>query len=329
MSGGLTAKSFVFDREARPGAAWAARFAAGRAETERWYLGQGRAAPDPAACRAAIRDHMPELLGPYDEACGLVGEDPLAHAILSHWRPAPAGGGCTQAVWLGAEGPALVRNYDYDPAVVSPRFESTAWFGREVIGKAQRPWGGLLDGMNVDGLVASLTAGGGAALGEGFSIILVLRYLLETCASVAEGIDVLRRLPVAQSQNVTLLDASGDFATIFLGPGRAAAVSRLPVCANHQESAAEAADSLRRAAAAEAALAEADMTLERLAARFQEPPLLVREATWSTVYGAVYLPVLRQVSYRWPGHRVRQSLGNFVPGRLELELPAPASSGGP
>jgi predicted choloylglycine hydrolase len=261
---------------------------------------------------------MPELGGLYDEACGLVGDDPLAHCILSHWRPAPAGGGCTQAVWIGAEGPALVRNYDYDPAVVSPRFESTSWFGREVIGKAQRPWGGLLDGMNADGLVASLTAGGGAALGEGFSIILVLRYLLETCASVAEGTAVLRRLPIAQSQNVTLLDSAGEFATVFLGPGRAAAVSHRATCANHQESAAEAPDSLHRAAAAEAALAEAGMTLERLAARFLEPPLLVREANWSTVYGAVYQPALHRVSYRWPGHEVPQILGGFVPGRLTV-----------
>jgi predicted choloylglycine hydrolase len=29
-----------------------------------------------------------------------------------------------------------------------------------VIAKAQRPWGGCLDGMNDDGLVASLTFGG-------------------------------------------------------------------------------------------------------------------------------------------------------------------------
>jgi len=260
---------------------------------------------------------MPELLAPYDAACALVGDDPLAHCILSHWRPAPAGGGCTQAVWLGAEGPALVRNYDFDPAIVSPRFESTAWFGREVIGKAQRPWGGLLDGMNADGLVASLTAGGGSALGEGFAIILVLRYLLETCATVEQGIATLRRLPLAQSQNVTLLDRGGAFATLFLGPERTAAVSRHPVCANHQEVAAGAPDSLRRQQAAEAALREPGMTLDALVAGFQRPPLLARAAGWLTVYGAVYRPLAGEVTYCWPKQAVTQRLGAFRPLLLE------------
>lgn len=206
--------------------------------------------------------------------------------------------------------------------MVSPRFESTSWFGREVIGKAQRPWGGLLDGMNADGLVASLTAGGGAALGEGFSIILVLRYVLETCASVAEGGAVLRRLPVAQSQNVTLLHANGDFATVFLGPGRAAAVSRQPVCASHQESAAETPDSLRRATAAVAALAEGGTMLERVAARFLEPPLLVRAAAWRTVYSAIYRPAAGEVAYHWPGHCVKQRIGAFRPGQHEQDYGA-------
>jgi predicted choloylglycine hydrolase len=38
-------KRFVFSREDQPGEAWRARFIAGRAEAERWYLGEGRSLP--------------------------------------------------------------------------------------------------------------------------------------------------------------------------------------------------------------------------------------------------------------------------------------------
>ena len=75
--------------------------------------------------------------------------------------------------------------------------------GAKVITKAQRPWGGCIDGMNADGLVASLTAGGSRARGLGFSIILMLRYVLETCSHVDQAIAALSRIPVALSQNVT------------------------------------------------------------------------------------------------------------------------------
>ena len=123
----------------------------------------GGAPPTAAECAAQLQKHMPELLGPYERVCALVGEDDLARQILSQYRPPPLRHGCTQAVWLGDQGSALVRNYDYPLDVVSDHFESTRWFGREVISKGQRPWGGCLDGMNADGLVASVTFGGSPA----------------------------------------------------------------------------------------------------------------------------------------------------------------------
>ena len=113
---------------------------------------------------------MPELLPHYDQACALVGDDGLAHRILSHYRPPPVVSGCSQAVWLGSDGPALVRNYDFPLDVVSDRFEATFWFGREVIAKAQRPWGGCLDGMNKDGLVVSVAFGGSRTQGRAFRL---------------------------------------------------------------------------------------------------------------------------------------------------------------
>jgi predicted choloylglycine hydrolase len=312
-------KRFVFARENEPGEAWRARLVAGRAEAEHWYLGGATAAPSPAECRDALRTHMPELLPAYDRACALIGDDTLAHAIISHYRPAAESAACSQAVWTGPGGPALIRNYDYPLDVVTDRFEATCWFGRAVICKAQRPWGGCLDGMNQDGLAASITFGGSRARARGFSIILVLRYVLETCREVDEAVAALTRIPVALSQNVTLLDAAGTHATLYLGPDRAPAVTRELCCTNHQgrvvwpEHAANSRTVERRDALA-ALLAAPGMTLDRLIESFLAPPLYSRRQAFPTVYTAVYRPAEGRVDYIWPGRIVTQRIGGFEAG---------------
>ena len=313
-------KRFVAAREDRPDKAWLARFVAGRDEAERWYLGEGLAAPPTAAeCRAALSQHMPELVPHYDRACALVGDDDLAHRMLSHYRPPPSVCGCSQAVWLADDGPALVRNYDFALDIVSDRFEATSWAGGEVISKGQRPWGGCLDGMNEDGLVASLAFGGRRAQGLGFSVILMLRYVLETCRLVGDAIAALSRIPIAMSHNVTLLDRSGAHATLFLGPDRAPAVSRVLACTNHQETVAwpehaARARSVERQQALLAALEDPSMTLPDLVARFLDPPLYSRRISSPTVYTAVYRPSEGRVDYIWPGKSWCQRIGRFEPG---------------
>ena len=313
-------KRFVFAREEQPGEAWLARFKAGRERGR--ALVPGRAGPRriAAECRAALRDHMPELLPHYDHVCGLVGDDDVAHCILSHYRPPPVIAGCSQAVWTGSDGPVLIRNYDFPLDVVSDRFEATAWSGREVIAKAQRPWGGCLDGMNADGLVASMTFGGSPAQGRGFSIILMLRYVLETCRRVDEAVAALTRIPVAMSHNVTLLDRSGAHATLYLGPGRAPGVTAR--AALHQS---PGAGRLARARGATAGrsnaarrlrplLAEPGLTLERLIEGFLAPPLYSRRSAFPTVYTAVYRPAEGRVDYLWPGRTWSQRIGGFEAG---------------
>jgi len=317
-------KRFVFAREDRPGADWLVRFRAGRAEAEHWYRGEKRAQPpSPEECRTAIRRHMPELLGRYDEACSLLGNDTLGQCIASHWRAGPVGGGCSQAVWLGDEGPALVRNYDYPLHIVTDRFESTAWFGSEVIAKAQRPWGGCIDGMNEDGLVGSLTYVSGP-FGEGFSVLLMLRYVLETCRGVAEAAAALCRIPIAQPQNVTLLDRAGNFATVFLRPGSEPAVTRHPVSTNHQERQRPTHSVLRHRTLSEA-LDDRETTLDSLTARFLEAPLFSRRRDSMTVYTAVYRPCEDRVDYLWPGERRTQRLGAFHEGEYTHDYGARAA----
>jgi len=311
-------KHFVVAQEERPGDAWLERFNAGREDAERWYRGTDRTTPPSAAeCRSALLRHMPELLPHYDHVCALVGDDELAHCMLSHYRPAAAMMGCSQAVWLGEGGPALVRNMDFPLDAITDRFELTSWSGRRVIAKAQRPWGGCLDGMNEDGLVASLTAGGGRSQGLGFSVILMLRYVLETCSRVEEAVAALSRIPIALSQNVTLLDRSGAYATLFLGPDRAPALSRLPACTNHQEVPPEprgTGNSAARLQSVLAALDEPNVTLNELTARFLKPPLYSRRAGFTTAYTAVYRPAEGRVDYLWPGKTWRQGFDLFAPG---------------
>lgn len=308
-------KHFIAAREEKPGEDWLARFVAGRDAAASWYLGQGLEEPSTAAeCRSALRQHMPELIRRYDEACALVGDDDLAHRILSHYRPPPLISGCTQVIWLGRGGPALVRNYDYPLDLVTGRIESSAWFGHEVIAKTQRPWGGLTDGMNEHGLVASLTFGGREVQGRGFSIILMLRYVLETCRRVDEAIKALSRIPIAVSQNVTLLDRSGDYAILFLGPDREPAISRIKVCTNHQETPGIVADSVERQEIVLAALADPGMSLNTLARLFLTSPLYSWRAASTTAYTAVYRPAEGRVDYIWPGKVWPQSMGRFTPG---------------
>ncbi|MFI0554545.1 carcinine hydrolase/isopenicillin-N N-acyltransferase family protein, partial [Streptomyces scabiei] len=56
---------------------------------------------------------------------------------------------------------------------------------------------GLLDGMNDAGLAVSLTFGGRFVHGPGFAILIVLRYLLETCNTVDAN---HQHLPVPDEQ---------------------------------------------------------------------------------------------------------------------------------
>ena len=66
--------------------------------------------------------------------------------------------GCTQAV-VRRGAPILVRNYDYDVARFDATILLTDYAGRRVLGTGDCLWG-LLDGMNEDGLAATLTFGG-------------------------------------------------------------------------------------------------------------------------------------------------------------------------
>jgi hypothetical protein len=130
--------------------------------------------------------------------------------------------GCSQAIWLdpsGQEGPLLARNYDYAPGLLEGSWLSTRWLGRQVLAMSDCLWGAL-DGINEDGLAISLSFGGRTAVGEGFGIPLVMRYLLETAGNTAQAIAILQRLPVHMTYNISLLDRHCHWATVFVAPDR-------------------------------------------------------------------------------------------------------------
>jgi predicted choloylglycine hydrolase len=194
-----------------------------------------------------------------------------------------------------------------------------------VLGTSDCVWG-LLDGLNDDGLAASLTFGGSREVGTGFGISIVMRYLLETCATVAEALAVLDRVPVHMAYNVTLLDASGGSATAFIGPGRPPLHVDPAVVTNHQEHRAteqfaKLSHSRDREVAVQAVL-EADGDEERAIRAFLDPPTYNSnfEHSFGTLYTAVMRPSERCVDYRWPSSLWRQSFTDFTAGEHTVLL---------
>lgn len=257
-----------------------------------------------------MQEHLPELVPLWERLVALSGGDPLAARLLTMWRMPAFIAGCTQAVIPGLE-PILVRNYDYDLALFEGVVASTNWSGRrKVIGTSDLLWG-LLDGINEDGLAVSLTWGGRAAVARGFGIPLVVRYLLETCATVDDAVAALRRIPVAQAYNLTLADTTGSHATVFVAPGEEPEVSRLPAAANHRLR--DVADSPtahvvrsgeRQGAALDVALDHVGDP-QRLGEAFVQAPLRNPDHSsgWGTLYTAVLEPARGRVTYHWPGMR--------------------------
>ena len=101
----------------------------------------------------------------------------------------------------------------------------TAYTGRRVLGMSDCLWG-LLDGVNDAGLAMSLAFGGRRVTAPGFAMPLIVRYLLELCATTREAVAVLARLPVQAAYNLTIVDREGDAATAHVGPDHPADIGR-------------------------------------------------------------------------------------------------------
>lgn len=318
--------TYRFVREERPGPKWAALAERTLPAYRRWYRAGGMGARDDVeACRAALTTHMPELVPLWEELVRRTGSEPLVACLLSGWRPPAYQAGCSQAVWTRGE-PMLVRNYDYRPTATEGTILCSAWSGTRVVAASDCLWGAL-DGLNEHGLAVALAYGGRRVRGVGFGIPLVLRYVLETCRSTREALDVLRRVPSHMAYNVSVVDVEGLHAVAQLGPDQETRVLRSAVATNHQRVlrwplGSRAAQSLLRERRIEELLADPRLAASEFCDAFLAPPLHSTDhaAGDGTLYTAVYRPRAAAAEYRWPGHRVSQTLDAFEERELVVSL---------
>lgn len=309
-------------RERSPGLTLRALFERGWPAYRRWYLKDAEAArPSLEEARAALERHMPELLATWSALVDAVGADELGARMLTLYDPPPLLSGCSQAALCGDA--ALVRNYDYDPNLFDAVVMETRLTGTRVIGMADQLWG-LLDGINDRGLAVSFTFGGRRNAGRGFSIPIVIRYMLETCTTVEQGIAALERIPVQAAYNVTLVDRLGQHATVWLAPGEPTRVTSDRAATNHQ-GVVDWPEYARWTRTVER-LGHLDRLLEHddagVIEGMLEPPLRSTdyEAGFGTLYTAIYRPGAGTVEYRWPGATWRHSFETFHEETLTVGL---------
>src|SRR5882724_3514429 len=122
--------------------------------------------------------------------------------------------GCSAVMSAGLYG----RNYDYDVrrydrilVVVQPTGVHAS------IGFSDR-FTGRVDGMNEHGLCVGLHQVSQATWRPGLVCILIVRIVLDQCATTREAIALLRRIPHGLSFNYSLMDAGGSAAAVEASP---------------------------------------------------------------------------------------------------------------
>ncbi|MEV6262643.1 C45 family peptidase [Streptomyces sp. NPDC051784] len=269
-----------------------------------WLNEDGRTADGAKRARELFETHMPELVPVLDRLAGQL-HRPGGAVFLTHAALRPFFSGCTQTAGQGA----LLRNYDFGPddcegTIVSSRFL------RPVIGMQEAGWG-LLDGMNDAGLAVSLTFGGRTVHGPGFAVLIVLRYLLETCDTVDQAVRRLRTIPVNVPQNITLVDPE-QAVTLYVGPDIPMTVAPESCAANHQQ--APVPQEQERFSRTQERLAAIRMSGVHDVAAMLRPPLYQFEYDegLGTLYTARYQPAEGRVTYYWPGEHWEQSFDAFT-----------------
>jgi predicted choloylglycine hydrolase len=269
---------------------------------------------------------MPELHPTWKRLVSLTGDDPTAAAMLTHWNMPAFAPACSQVV-VNSGTRALIRNYDYHPALFEQIVMSTKFDGRAVMGTSDCLWG-LLDGMNSDGLAVSLTFGGARGSGTGFGIPLVVRYLLEVADTVPAAVTALSRVPVSMSYNLTMTDRTGRSCTAYVAPGHEIEVRDVPLATNHRFDEPE--DDPIRARRFRSVerqqhirrLVADDRHPDAIAALFLEKPLRSTDYAggFGTLYTADYRPDSGKVHYRWPGTTWTRSFDS-TDAELRLDVP--------
>lgn len=280
-----------------------------------------------SACVEKLRRHMPELMPTFEGLLDQFDRDDEVARFLSLYRPPRVVRACSQLVIDADDGPMLIRSYDHHPDLFDGVVLSACFGDRPTLALTDCLWGAL-DGINGDGLAVALAFGGRNEVGDGFAAPLVVRYLLETCTTVAEARAALARVPVSMPYTFVVVDAAGDFVTAFLGPDRAAAFVTRRASTNHQRAVEWAqyikqTQSTQRLAVLEKLLGRpSDVDTVREA--FLGDPLWRRAYAKAagTLYVAEYRSGPRSLVLHWPGRTESFSLGAVEPRSFEVDLPA-------
>ncbi|WP_193143129.1 MULTISPECIES: C45 family autoproteolytic acyltransferase/hydolase [unclassified Meridianimarinicoccus] len=319
--------------EDRPGPALRQVFNHGWPGWSKWLRKRrGTHTTDLRDARLSLRRHMPEFERLWDTWVDVCDGDDEAARFLSFWSPPRYLVNCSQAVLVDDDGPLLIRNYDLDPQLNESTLLSTNWRGRRVAGMVDGI-SGLADGMNDAGLAASLTFGGRTVRAAGFGIPIIIRYILEMCVDVQQAVEALRAVPSHMSYNVTVADARGNFATVYLAPDRPAIVTATPYTTNHQLGVewpqhGRFSNTKGRSDHLERLLDDRKLTADRLLQEFLSRPLASTryDRGFGTVYTAAYRPAQQRLSLHWmDGSGEHHGLGAVTPGERVVAFTADGS----
>lgn len=318
----MTALQLQFDAvsEDQPGPRWQSRWQRSWPAYRHWFIARGgERGPSRAASEQALQDHMSELLPVWRRLVRLTGDDDLAARFLSTWCPPAYLGGCSLAALSRNGHTRLVRNYDLSPELNEGLLLRTAWTGTPVMGMVEFLWG-LSDGINAHGLSVALAYGGHSETARGFGVTTIVRYLLETCRTVADALAVLQRVPSHMAYNLSLADRSGMTLSVELLPGGGLRVMPDAIATNHQHGGTpptrpaftrtiERRDHL-------ATLLGTPIEADHLAAEFLRTPLFQENYTGGlgTLFTAEYDPQRGSLVLWWPDGQWRQQLDAFAEG---------------
>jgi predicted choloylglycine hydrolase len=145
----------------------------------------------------------------------------------------PPIGACSAVISPGVYG----RNYDFKPRYYGARFAVVQANGSFASIGSSELLTGRLDGMNEHGLMIGLHLVKMSPRFPGLSCVLIVRIILDQCASTAEAVAMLRVLPHAMQYNYSLLDAKGVAAVVEAVPGSVAVrTGTWLACTNHFQS---------------------------------------------------------------------------------------------
>jgi predicted choloylglycine hydrolase len=130
------------------------------------------------------------------------------------------------------------RNYDYSPRRYDPTLVAIQPKGVHASLAFADRFTGRVDGMNEHGLCVGLHFVNYRPVRPGLVCILIVRMVLDQCATTREAVRLLTRIPHGQPFNYSVLDATGAAAVVEASPlATSVRDGRQLACTNHFQAA--------------------------------------------------------------------------------------------